>query len=201
MRLFIISEGGVASPDEMEKLVSGFMDKLRSTPTTIDGWIDKKDFNKLFHLIKKHKWYIHSHSNIGEKTIVSLVPSKTEMIQHDILYHIADGSALYDIMRNGLKLDSKTSGMNYPKRVYLYTDERMALARLNMARQLGHFAKKKIDNPVLLKIDNAKNKYRTRLDPETHMGMGADSDDLNSGRVAVYTSKPIHPDDITVIET
>ncbi len=128
--------------------------------------------------------------------LVTIAPHKMPKINADTLYHITELKYWPDIQVNGLVLKSKTPGMLYPKRVYFYTDLNMALARLEMARII---ANKKLEEPILLRINNLDNKYAVRLDPEAFMGMGVDQNDLDAGRVPVYASRKIVASDIQKI--
>ena len=212
MKLSIICESNRLNADQL-------VSKLRSIPNikassysphVVSIEIYPDEIEKCKAIIKHSKWQIHS-LTIGKRrrtnkdlngvsmAYIDATPLKNERYAYDTdeLYHITDSGKLDQILVNGLLMKSETPGMKFPKRIYLYPSKDMAISRYRMASKLKRFANKANFRPTLLRIDNSKHKYDTFIDPEHYMGMGGNADDMVN--VPIYTTKRIHPSDISVI--
>lgn len=195
MRLIMINE---SDSEIVTKALTGLcISKPFSTKHTIEFKIGFENIDRVKRLLRHHGWQLHSNSE-PRKGIVyaSATPIKNERYKAPKkLYHITDRTKLPSIAAQGLNLKSETPGMKFPKRLYLYPTEEMAVVRYNMAVELKFFANKKFDDPVLLVIDNSDGRYNAFIDPEYYLGMGGDDDPTN---VPIYTTKTIKPSDITL---
>ena len=193
MQLSLLSEAKQLTSSELAEKLSKY--RPFATAYTISAIVPNNQLGVVKAIVKHAKWQIHSQSEHADRIYLDITPLKMPKYVGDIstLYHITDRSNLSSIMSKGLQLSSNTPQLNFPRRVYLYPTIKMAIERADMARQLGHFAKKTNDDPVVLKIDNSTRRYTAFIDPENYLGMGQD----DTENVPIYTSKSIRPADIT----
>ncbi len=198
MRLFSISEGASSASAKVVDALKNFgIIKPFDSNHAISFKVAPDQLDRVKSLLRHYGWQLHSASTPSKGVIYAdATPLKNQPYKAPpVLYHITDRANLPEIMEKGLNLKSQTPGMKFPKRLYLYPTEEMAAKRFEMARQLKRFANKVMPDPVVLRIDNRHGRYNTFIDPEYHMGMGGDDDQVN---IPIYTTKTVRPTDISV---